>query len=184
VTGEPRLGGAGPDPRTIDDDEDLAMSAQPQRISTTRRIAAPADRIFALLTDPRGHVDIDGSGMLVAAPDARPVSAVGDRFGMNMYRESFQDQPLGDYAVENVVTRFEPGSALEWAVAAPGRTPLGHVYGYRLDADGDSTQVTSYCDWSAVPDKWQARMSYPVVPVEDLGRSLDNLQRLLEVPVE
>src|SRR5262249_59941335 len=35
----------------------------PQRISTSRMIAAPAPVIFDIISDPDGHVRLDGSGM-------------------------------------------------------------------------------------------------------------------------
>lgn len=38
------------------------------RVSAARCIAAPAHAIFLLVSDPARHVDIDGSGMLQAAP--------------------------------------------------------------------------------------------------------------------
>ncbi|MCU1533360.1 MAG: hypothetical protein JWO49_2931 [Arthrobacter sp.] len=151
------------------------------RIAVTRRVAAAPGKIFAVISDPRGHVAIDGSGMLVAAVDARPVAAVGDRFGMDMYLEMAGGRPLGSYRVENVITRLQGDTELEWAVGAPGRTPMGQVYGYRLEpVGGQETEVTSYCDWSAVSEKWRRRLSLPVVPVEALQRSLDNLARLVE----
>ena len=37
------------------------------RIETTRAIAATATEIFAVISSPQGHVDIDSSGMLMAA---------------------------------------------------------------------------------------------------------------------
>jgi MFS family permease len=157
----------------------VAEPAEP-RISATLRVGAPAGKIFDVITDPRGHVAIDGSGMLVAAPDARPVEAVGDRFLMDMDREPLGDLPLGRYQVENRVTRFEPGRALEWTVGAPGRTPLGHVYGYRLQPVGEhETDVTSYCDWSGLSEKWLARTTWPVVPASALQQSLQKLERLV-----
>jgi len=50
------------------------------RVTAARRIAAPAQAIFLLVSDPARHVDIDGSGMLQAAPDASPLTAVGQTF--------------------------------------------------------------------------------------------------------
>jgi hypothetical protein len=155
-------------------------AATEHRISVTRRVAAPAGSIFDLIADPRGHVAIDGSGMLVAAPDARPVTAVGDRFLMDMDREPLGDMPLGKYQVENLVTKLVPGRQLEWSVGATGRTPLGHVYGYLLAPVGaDDTEVTSYCDWSGLSEKWLARTTWPVVPASALERSLENLARIV-----
>ena len=37
------------------------------RVSVTRTIPAPADRIFAVLADPARHAEIDGSGTVTAA---------------------------------------------------------------------------------------------------------------------
>lgn len=151
----------------------------PDRTSLSRRIAAPAGRIFAMIASPQGHVDIDGSGMLVAAPDADRLRAVGDTFVMHMDREPLGDLPLGEYTVCNTVTVFEQDIELAWTVGAVGRTPVGHVYGYRLEpVDEGTTDVTSYYDWSAVSDKWRERVSWPVVPKEMLEASLDNLERL------
>jgi uncharacterized protein YndB with AHSA1/START domain len=157
------------------------MTESQDRIAVTRRIAAPADRIFTLVSDPRGHVAIDGSGMLVTAPDAEPVSAVGDRFRIDMDREPLGDIPeMGKYQVENVVTAFEPGRLVEWSVGAVGRTPLGHVYGYLVEAvDENTSEVTNYCDWSAISEKWRARTTWPVVPASMLEQSLDKLERLV-----
>lgn len=70
------------------------MRMSDERVTIRRRIAAPPEAIFAVVADPAGHVAIDGSGMLVAAPDAAAVTAVGDTFIMNMDREPLGDIPL------------------------------------------------------------------------------------------
>ncbi len=157
--------------------------AHVDRMSVTRRIDASAAHIFELLTSPQGHVDIDGSGMLVAAADAERLRAVGDTFDMHMDREPLGDLPLGRYTVRNTVTILEPDTELAWTVGAVDRSPIGHVYGYRLEPiDETATEVTSYCDWSAVPERWRERMPWPVVPREMLAASLDNLARLATDP--
>jgi hypothetical protein len=61
------------------------------RVAATRRIAAPAAALSQIVSAPSGQVAIDGSGMLDAAPDDRPLTAVGQTFDMDMDRE-----PLGD----------------------------------------------------------------------------------------
>jgi uncharacterized protein YndB with AHSA1/START domain len=152
-----------------------------ERHSATRRIAAPADRIFAIVTDPQGHVSIDGSGMLVAPADAAPMREVGDAFIMHMDREPLGDIPLGKYDVENRCTRIEDGRLVEWSVGAPERSPLGHVYGWELTPVGDETDVTNYCDWSGLNPKLRDKVTFPVVPIEMLEASLD---RLAEVVAE
>jgi GNAT superfamily N-acetyltransferase/uncharacterized protein YndB with AHSA1/START domain len=156
------------------------LTLGPQRISTSRTIAAPAPVIFEVISDPDGHVRLDGSGMLVAAGTTARLTAVGDAFEMEMDREPLGDLPMGRYRTRNVVTRIDPPHRLEWAVGSVEGQLLGHVYGYELSPEGNSaTAVTSYCDWSAVPAAVLARVRWPVVPLDRLERSLANLDALV-----
>jgi hypothetical protein len=149
------------------------------RVSLTRRVAAPAATVFAVITDPNQHVEIDGSGMLMSAPDARPLRAVGDSFDMDMDREPLGDLPMGKYQVRNTVTKIVPGTALEWNVGGVDQPPFGHVYGYELQAVGpEETDVTLYCDWTGVRAS-SIRDRFPIVPVHMLEKSLDNLERIV-----
>src|SRR5688572_16492233 len=104
--------------------------------------------------------------MLVAAPDAQRLAAVGDTFTMDMDREALGDLPLGQYQVLNTVTKIEPDRLLEWNVGSAERGPLGHVYGYELEPVGPGeTDVTSYCDWSGISDAVRERIArWPIVP--------------------
>jgi hypothetical protein len=150
------------------------------RVTVNRRIAAPASDIFAVVCDPNMHVEIDGSGMLMAAPDAKPLREVGDTFEMNMDREPLGDFPLGKYQVLNTVTRITPDGLLEWNVGAKDVGAFGHVYGYELTAAGDGeTDVTLYCDWSGIPDEMRQAVSWPVIPVHMLEKSLENLDAIM-----
>ena len=149
------------------------------RVTLTRRIAAPADAVFAVIIDPNRHVDIDGSGMLMAAPDARPLRAVGDTFDMDMDREPLGDLPMGKYKVRNTVTKFVPDTTLEWNVGGVDQPPFGHVYGYELEStEPGVTDVTLYCDWTGVRAS-RIRDRFPIVPVHMLEKSLDNLERIV-----
>jgi GNAT superfamily N-acetyltransferase/uncharacterized protein YndB with AHSA1/START domain len=158
------------------------LTLGPQRITARRDIAAPASAIFELVSDPEGHVRLDGSGMLVAAGTRARLSAVGDAFEMEMDREPLGDLPMGRYRTRNVVTRLEPDRRLEWAVGSPDGRLLGHVYGYELTPIDGGTAVSSYCDWSAVPPAAKARTRWPVVPLDRLERTLANLEALLAPP--
>ena len=154
-----------------------------ERVSATRRIAAPAALIFGIIRDPNGQVAIDGSHMLVTAPDAKPLVAVGDSFVMDMDRDALGDLPLGQYSVLNIVTKIEPNTLLEWNVGSAERGPLGHVYGYELVAAGDdATDVTSYCDWSGISDAVRERVKFPIVPKMALISTLEKLDRLATDP--
>jgi hypothetical protein len=152
------------------------------RVSATRRIAAPAHELFLLVSSPEGHVQIDGSGMLVAAPDAQPLTAVGEHFDMDMDREPLGDIPeMGKYQVRNTVTQIIPDRLFEWGIGGKDWPPLGHVYGWQLDPVSDTeTDVTNYCDWSAIGDEMRTRTEgrWPIVPLEMLERSVENLERI------
>jgi uncharacterized protein YndB with AHSA1/START domain len=153
-----------------------------QRVSVTRRIAAPAATLWAIVADPAGHVRIDGSGMLDAAPDAQPITEVGQTFDMHMDRTPLGDIPgLTKYSVRNTVTQVDPGRLVEWTIGAVDQPPLGHVYGWQLDAvDDGTTDVTNYCDWTNItPELRERRPDWPIVPVSMLEESLAKLERLV-----
>lgn len=129
-------------------------------IEASRRIGAPADRIFEILADPHRHVEFDGSGMLRGAVLDRPFSKVGDTFTMKMHR-------LGDdYLMLNYVVVFEPAQCISWEPAPgdPSRAegndpskvgiPAGYRWGYTLVQDGDdATLVTEVFDYGPLPDE-------------------------------
>ena len=64
-----------------------------ERFEVTRLVRAPAAAVFDVLTDPRGHVLIDSSGMLMSA-DGDRVTAPGDTFVVHMDREALGDLPI------------------------------------------------------------------------------------------
>jgi len=150
-----------------------------ERLEARRRIAAPATRVWELVSHPEGHVRIDGSRMLEAALNAKPLTAVGDTFDMDMDREPLGDVPLGKYQVRNWVTRIEPGHLIEWSTNLIDKdAPVGHVYGWRIDAVSEAEcDVANYTDWSDLPDEWKPR--WPIVPLEMLERSVEKLQRIV-----
>jgi hypothetical protein len=152
----------------------------PDRLSATRRIAAPASKLFQIVSSPAGHVQIDGSGMLEAAPDAKPLTEVGDTFDMDMDRTPLNDIPgLVKYKVRNTVTQFVPDRLIEWTVGSADRPPLGHVYGWRIEPVSDTeSEVTNYCDWTGIPQEARERRPWPVVPVHMLEQSVENLERI------
>jgi hypothetical protein len=149
-----------------------------ERVSVTRRIPAPASAVFAVVSDPAGHVRIDGSGMLVAAPDAVRPAAVGDTFEMDMDRTPLGDIPgLASYRTLNTVTAFVPDRQFEWSVTAPGRPPIGYVWGYLVEPVGDSCDVTSYFDWSGLSEERKARSAgrMPLIPESTITATLERL---------
>lgn len=147
-----------------------------------RRVSAPASRVWELVSHPQGHVQIDGSGMLEAAIDATPLTAVGDIFDMAMDREPLGDVPLGKYRTRNWVTRIEPPGLIEWATNLHGNDePIGHRYGWVIEpVTATECDVTNYTDWSQVPADWRA--AWPIVPLSMLEQSVENLARIATTP--
>jgi uncharacterized protein YndB with AHSA1/START domain len=145
-----------------------------ERLEARRTIAASPEEIFAVLTDPRGHVAIDGSGMLMAA-SGDIVTAVGDSFVVHMDREALGDRPLGLYDVTVKIVTFEPNREIGWTILATRN--IGHVYGYRLEPVAEGTLVTSYYDWSAADQRVKDAGLFPVIKETGLKATLGILAR-------
>jgi hypothetical protein len=146
------------------------------RIEVERAIAADPTTIFDLLRDPKGHVAIDASGMLMAAT-GDPAAATGDRFVVHMDREALNDFPLGLYDVTVIITAFERDREIAWTIEGVINPPIGHVYGYRLEPFDGGTLVTSYYDWSQISEAWRERDIFPIIPESALRATLGILAR-------
>jgi hypothetical protein len=140
------------------------------QIKVSRRIEAPAARIFEVLADPQRHTDLDGSShftgdsnMLRGAMTSDVITGVGDVFAMKMYLED-----IGDYVMLNHVVEYEPNRRIGWepspgdaAASDDGRFPIGVPSGqrwsYELTPDGaDATFVTEIYDDALAPDDIRA----------------------------
>jgi hypothetical protein len=148
-----------------------------ERLQVQRTIAAAPATIFRLLCDPKGHVAIDSSGMLMSAT-GDPVSAVGDSFVVHMDREALNDYPeLGRYDVTVTITTFEPDREIAWTILGRMRPQIGHVYGYTLEPVADGTLVTSYYDWSDIDPSYRDAGIFPVISEGALRATLGILAR-------
>ena len=160
-------------------DEATDESAEkPERMEVQRTISAGPERIFALLSDPQGHVAIDSSGMLQDA-SGTPVTEVGDEFVVHMDREALNDYPLGKYDVTVTITTLEPDREIAWTILGQIRPQIGHVYGYRLERVEDGTLVTSYYDWSSIDPQWKEADIFPVISETAVRATLGILERTL-----
>ncbi len=147
-----------------------------ERLDVERKVAADPAKIFRVLCDPRGHVAIDSSGMLMSAT-GEPVSGVGDSFVVHMDREALNDYPMGEYDVTVTITTFVPDREIAWTIFGQIRPPIGHVYGYRLAPVDDGTLVTSYYDWSSIDPTWKDAGIFPVISEGALRATLGILAR-------
>ena len=150
-----------------------------ERIEVDRVIhASPAD-IFQVIQDPKGHVAIDSSGMLMGAT-GEPATKVGDTFVIHMDRQALNDYPLGIYDVTVLITRFDENKEIAWTVIGQLEPQIGHVYGYRLEPADGGTLVTSYYDWSEIDPVWRERDIFPIISETALRATLGILARNLE----
>jgi len=152
---------------------------RPTRFEVSRLVRAPASEVFAVLTDPRGHVLIDSSGMLMSA-DGERVEAAGDTFVVHMDREALNDRPMGRYDVTVIITELEPDRLIEWTISGTIQPPLRHLYGYRLEPVEDGTRVTSYYDWSQIEERYRPLGIFPVLPEAALRATLGILARTVQ----
>ena len=147
-----------------------------ERIDVQRTIHADPAAIFAVLSDPQGHVDIDASGMLMDASGER-VTAVGDTFVVHMDREALNDYPMGLYDVTVTITALIPDREIAWTILGQIRPQIGHVYGYTLEPIDGGTLVTSYYDWSNIDPQWRDAGIFPVISEGALRATLGILAR-------
>jgi hypothetical protein len=157
-----------------------AMSSE--RIEVQRIIPADPAAVFAVVSDPQGHVAIDASGMLMAAT-GEPAKAVGDTFVVHMDREALNDYPLGLYDVTVEIVTFEQDREIAWTILGQLDPPIGHVYGYRLErgeAEG-TTLVTSYYDWSDIHPQWREANIFPIISELAIRATLGILERTVRL---
>ncbi|MFE5502823.1 SRPBCC family protein [Amycolatopsis japonica] len=149
--------------------------------SVERRIAAPADRIYALIADPARHKDFDGSGTVVTAVDVssstRPLD-IGDWFSMNM---DFH----GKYTMTNTVVEAVPGERFAWQGKPHKHSTRwrflfgGRIWRYEFEPDGDTTLVRE--SWDLREERLRLLVVLGRRQVrEDMRRTLDRIAELLE----
>jgi uncharacterized protein YndB with AHSA1/START domain len=149
-------------------------------VAVTRRIDAPAVRIFSLLCEPESHVAIDGSGMLRSATADR-VARVGDSFAVEMWNEG-----MGEYEMTNAVVEFTPDRVIRWeptmtrASRAEDHDGLGESakqrWGFELTPVSDSvTDVTETFDCIESPDWLKEAVKGGELWVDAMNTTLDKL---------
>ncbi len=154
-------------------------------ISVTRDIPAPADLIFAVLTRPMAHPDVDGTGMVRGAREDFVITRVGDVFTMNMFNDE-----MGDYVMESHVVEFEPERRVVWepvlhSIAKPEfQSDVGepglHRWGWQLEPlDDDRTRVTELFDCSRSPAWLQRAVKGGERWRQGMEASLENLERMV-----
>ena len=155
------------------------MAMTTERFEVQREIEATPAEVFAVLSDPNGHVAIDSSGMLQSA-EGEVVRQVGDEFVVHMDREALNDYPLGKYDVTVIITGFEQDALIEWTISGAIQPPIRHRYGYRIQPSGTGSLVTSYYDWSEIDEQYRGAGIFPVIPESALRATLGILARTVQ----
>lgn len=108
-----------------------------QTVSASTTIAASPSVVFAILSDPRQHARIDGSGSVRGMINGPDRLTKGDRFGVDMKLFGLP------YKITNIVVEHEPDRRIAW------RHFGGHRWRYELEptADGGTT-VTETFDYT------------------------------------
>jgi uncharacterized protein YndB with AHSA1/START domain len=110
-----------------------------------RVIPASAERIFALISDPRRHREIDGSGTVRDSKNVPDKLELGSTFGMSM--------KVGiPYSMVSTVIEYEENRRLAWQTRPPGRLPGklagGRIWRYELEPVEGGTLVRESWDIS------------------------------------
>jgi uncharacterized protein YndB with AHSA1/START domain len=138
------------------------MSAR-RAVSAERVIAAPADRIFAVLADPQQHTVIDGSGTVKKTRTGPQRLSLGAKFGMAMHH-------WVPYPVTNEVVEFEEGRRIAW------RHFAHDVWRYELEPRDGATLVRETFDWSH--GRFGKALEIMRVPKQNLASMEKTLERL------
>jgi len=161
------------------------MEVDQFRTEVSRRIEAPADRIFDILANPQRHTDLDGSEMLRGAVSNEMITGVGDVFSMKMFMDE-----VGDYVMMNYVVEFEANRCIGWepapgdAVASedgkyPIGVPAGHKWSFHLNPDGvDATMVTEIFDCSSASEELREAIRNGESWIESMTTTLARLDTL------
>lgn len=149
-----------------------------ERMQSTRTIAAPADQIFVVLSDPDRHQDTEPGDWVRSAVDTAPLTAVGQVFATNMYLEAIG----GHYVMQNTVSEFDQDRLIAWEPGSTQRTgdleKAGWWWRYDLAPADGGTAVTLTYDWSATPTATREEIGgLPPFGPEFLDESLATLDR-------
>ncbi|MCW2846595.1 MAG: dimethyladenosine transferase [Marmoricola sp.] len=140
-----------------------------------RTIPAAPHAIFALLSDPERHPDLDGSGTVRRVRASEGTLRVGSTFDMHMKR-GFA------YSTRNTVIELATDRLLAWQTR-PLTLPLpwvigGRIWRYELSEVEGGTHVVE--TWDLRPERNRALVR-PMAgdPVADMSATLERLEELV-----
>jgi uncharacterized protein YndB with AHSA1/START domain len=141
-----------------------------------RVIAAPPERIFAIVADPRRHQDFSGNDTVRDAVDPPDQLHVGATFDMNM-------EFGGKYRMTSTVIEYELDRRIAWQ-SRPPKTDArwrqvfgGRIWRYELEPVDSGTVVRESWDISEEGLRWLVR-GYRSRTRVNMLRSLERLDAL------
>ncbi|WP_279103290.1 SRPBCC family protein [Gordonia bronchialis] len=147
------------------------MAESSRIVSASRRIAAPAESVFELIADPARQPEWDGNDNLAHADDGQRITGTGQVFSMRLTKKG---------AIrENHVVEFAEGRLIAWRPAEPGREPVGHLWRWELEPDGDGTVVVHTYDWTDLHDPSRLERARATT-AEKLAGSIERLAAIAE----
>ena len=144
-------------------------------ISVERVVPAPADQVFALLSDPRRHPEFDGSGTVRQAKNVPDELTLGSRFGMDMR--------MGlPYSMVSTVIELEPDRRIAWQTTTPvpflGHFVGGRIWRYELEPVEGGTLVRETWDITQEKTPWLVRSAKRTV-ARVMAASLERIEQVL-----
>jgi Polyketide cyclase / dehydrase and lipid transport len=121
------------------------VDAGPNQVSRTVEVHASAAELFALVSDPRRHHELDGSGTVGDKIDGPDQLVPGSRFSTKM-------RIFGvPYHLTSTVTTVKPDALVEWS------HPAGHHWRWEFAAVSQTitrvTETFDYRDTGALKDR-------------------------------
>lgn len=144
------------------------------QITVERTINAPADRIFALLSDAAKHSEIDGSGTLRGTKQASRPLKLGTRFGMSMHMGAA-------YKTSNEVIEFEQDRRIAWKTTGAKGLIGGRIWRYELAPTDGGTLVKETWDVSQDRQKFLLKHSRMAPAAKNgMRKTLERIATTLE----
>lgn len=147
------------------------MGDPTERVVTRERlVSAPPAIVFEILSDPRMHPVIDGSGMVRGRIQGPERLELGSSFGMWM-------RILGrvPYLIRNTVVEYEQDRLIAW------RHLFRHRWRYQLAPrdEGRATLVRESFDYGpSVYPRLLEWLDVPAAHERNIDRTLENLARI------
>lgn len=113
----------------------VVVDGGPRQVSRSVEVDAPAAELYALVSDPRRHQELDGSGTVRENLKMPSKLVVGSKFSTSMKMFGVP------YRITSTVTAAKPDELFEW------RHPVGHRWRWEFEPLSPTrTRVTETFD--------------------------------------